>query len=299
MGRRRRRKESSNTGLIIGLSVGGGLLLLTTVGLVLYFSLSKSGKSDDDSSPGGGLLDLPNARVTEANYQALTDGMTSSEVEAILGVGRKPSKSDFDLVFGERINELSRMPSQQNRETFENNNGRDLVRLWSSGKERLMVTFTQPPDQGGRLVIKLFRRGDGSYGMMQGMGRPPKEPTNATNNPKSPTPPSTQPKSSDPRTPVASLNPDQLLAEFAHDRGAAMTKYRGKPVRITGKIDSVLVSALTFQTMGPRLQAQLSGIATGQIGKYKQGDVITVVGVYKAYFPQTGMVMLENCNLEN
>jgi hypothetical protein len=293
MARKRRKQQSgSNTGLIVGFSIAGGLLFLTVMGLAIYFSLGKSGKSGDDSF-GGGFLDLGNSKVSEASYEALTDGMTPAEVEAILGSGRSPTTRDLDETFGESRPE-SRLSSQQMRESTEANIDRGLVRCWSNGPQRIFVTYTHPPDQEGRLLVKLIRRSEGSYGLMLGTGRPPKPPPSTSPN----TAPKTQPKF-DPKSPTPNVTADQLVAEYATNRNAASNRYRGRPIRVTGKIDSVLVSMLTFQTTGAKLKAQLGGVATGEISRYKPGDTITVVGVIKAYFPQTGMVLLDNCNLEN
>lgn len=289
---RRRSRPSSNAGLIVGLSIGGGVMLLVLIGVALYFTLGKSRKSDTDPLGVGGAFDLPNARVTESNYELLQDGMTPAEVEGILGVGRTPTASEYDTIFGKKVPELGRLPSQQNREVWEANDGRGLVRIWANAPQYLMVTYTQPPDQSGRLVAKLFRRSNGEYGMMQGMGQPQKPPPDVKKNPE-------PKKPADPRTPLPPVTADQLLAEYAADSAAASRKYRGKPVKVSGTIDSVLVSMVTFRTVGPKLQAQLNGVATGQIGKKKPGDAIAVTGVVKAYFPQNGMVLLDNCSLEN
>jgi len=295
MARKRRQESSSNTGLIIGLSIGGGVLLLILGGIALYFTLGKSRKSDSDPLGVGGALDLPNARVTEANYELLKDGMTPAEVEAILGAGRTPTASEYDTIFGEKVPELARLPSERDRVAWERNDGRGLVRIWANAPQYLMVTYTQPPDQGGRLIAKLFRRSNGEYGMMQGMGQPERPPPEVAKKP-DPKPPT---KPADPRTPLPPVTADQLLAEYAADRAAADKKYRGKPVKVSGTIDSILVSAVTFRTTGPKLQAHLNAGATAEIGKKKAGDAITVTGVVKAYFPMSGMVLLDNCSLEN
>lgn len=302
---RRRSKPKSNAGLIVGLSIGGGVMLLVLIGVALYFTLGKSRKSDDPLGLGA-AFEAPNTRVTEDNYERLTDGMTPAEVEAILGAGRTPTASEYDTIFGEKIPELARLPTQQNRLVWERNDGQGLVRIWANAPQYIMVTFTQPPDQGGRLAASLYRQEDGAYKMMQGDGvpdAPPPEPPKKNPDPKPPSknpdpkPPSKKP--ADPRTPLPPVTADQLLAEYAADPAAAGRKYRGKPVIVSGTIDSILVTDVTFRTTGPKLMAKLNGVAFGMIGKKKPGDTITVRGVVSAYFPKSGMVQLGNCSLEN
>jgi len=302
MPRKRRAYRKSNTGLIVGLSISGGVIVFT-LAVIAIFMLGKSkDRSENGDAIAGSvrLLGIPNPRVTEANYDALADGMTPVEVEAILGPGRHPTAGDFDAMFGEKIPELDRMPLHQAREGWERNAERGLVLLWTNDPYFLMVTYTRPPDQEGRLVLKLIRRPDRSFGMMQGVGVRRMAELGSTSNPPSPNaqppnnalPPATN-------APTGTLTVNHLLAEFAMDRTAATKKYRGKRLKLTGQIDSVLVNVVRFKAIGPKFQAQLNGVGTGQIGRYKPGDTITVTGLLKVYTTQGGKFVLDDCMLGN
>jgi hypothetical protein len=204
MALKQRKPADPTTARVLALAGGTGLVMLAAIGITLYFTLIRTGKVDLGAVSTGGLFDLPNAKVTEDNYIALIDGMTPAEVEAILGNGgQAPTSGDFDTIFGEK-REYSRLPSQQQRETWEENNGRGLVRHWAKGPERIMVTYTRKPDDGGRLIAKLFRRTDGSFGMSYGSGQPPREPPPSTNQPPKNTEPKTQPKGNPNTSPQAS-----------------------------------------------------------------------------------------------
>lgn len=119
----------------------------------------------------GAAFALPNSRVTPENYAAVQNGHTLAQVEAILGVGRKPTDGDFDAVFGDERNGL-RSPILDSRPGWELNDDRGLVRAWSSGRVRILITFTTPPERGGRVLMKLLVGRDGRVSMSSG-GVPP------------------------------------------------------------------------------------------------------------------------------
>jgi hypothetical protein len=309
--RPRRKQAGSSAGLIIGLSVGGIFVLVAVVALVVYLAVKKPGAPDDAGAPGtpdggpivagvggvGGVIDLPNVKVTKENYELLEDGMPAAEVEAILGSGgRVPTSGDFDTIFGTK-EEGQYTPQYRSRLTWEQAHAQGMVRIWTNGPWRLLAAIT-PPEHGSVLIAKALHQPDGSMYMMSGSGqRRPAAKDPPAKDPRGKKEPA--PKAPSPDSPPPSLTADALLAEYAADAAAAKRKYQGKRVKVTGKIESVLVTMLTFRTTGPKLQAQLNGVAAGQIGKKGPGDTVTVVGVVKAYFPTSGMVLLDNCSLEN
>jgi hypothetical protein len=148
-------------------------------------------------------------------------------------------------------------------------------------------------------VAKLYRQQDGAYKMMQGTGVP-YVPPKAEPKPEAKKKPPPAPK---PGEPMPNVTVEELLADYAKDRTAADAKYRHRKVKVSGTIDSVLVTMVTFRTTGPRLQARLDGVAYGKIGKKKPGDALTVVGSVQAVFPPTArttlLVLLENCSIED
>lgn len=150
-----KRKKSHTTKIILIVCGGIGSLLL--IGMVVVLVVFKG------SLPlGRGLtLDLPNAKVTPESYVLLKSGATISEVEAILGRGRQPNSGDFDAICGDEVQRYTN-PYFKERSTWEENNRRGLMRVWVNGKARLMITFSQLPDQGGRLLSKVFLMADNS-----------------------------------------------------------------------------------------------------------------------------------------
>lgn len=292
---RSRRRSGPPVGLIVGLALGGVVVLLVG-GLALMRTFGKPGQGLPVFD-GGGVFDAPNPAVTDANYERLQDGMTQEQVESILGPGRRPTKADFDAIYGEWIPELARLPHNQNRKVWEENNLAGHVQIWADAPRYILVTTFEVPNRGPRLVAKLFRQADGGIKSMQGTGVP-YVPPRAEPKPEAKKPPPA-PK---PGEPMPSVTVEELLADYAKDRTAADAKYRNRKVKVSGTIDSVLVTMVTFRTTGPRLQARLDGVAYGMIGKKKPGDALTVVGRVQAVFPPTArttlLVMLENCSLD-
>lgn len=325
MKRKRKHKRGSNTGLIVGLSLGG-VALVAVLGAALYLAFGKKG---DTAGGGGGLLggpggviDSDNPKLTRENYEAIDDGHTAKEIEAILGnSGRKPTEGDFDHVFGKYPEELSRMPLAQARKEWEGRNAGGAVRAWKNGPLVMMVFYYGPPEKPDtRIVAKLLRLDDGGVLMMSGTGvRPEERPDPAQYSqpkpqpkevvpkpqPKQPNPPMTvpngpkpKPKPPSPNDPPIVITAENLLADFAADRAVAIKKYLGRKVKVTGKISNVLVSVVTFETDGGKVEARLDGVATGAISKYKVGDTITVTGTLKSHNVKTRMLMMDGCSLE-
>jgi hypothetical protein len=150
-----KRKKSDTTKIILIVCGCFGSLLL--IGMVVVLIVFKG------SLPlGRGLtLDVPNTKVTSENYALLKSGATISEVEAILGKGRQPNSGDFDAICGDEVQRYTN-PYFKERSTWEENNRRGLMRVWVNGKARLIITFSQLPDQGGRLLSKVFLMADNS-----------------------------------------------------------------------------------------------------------------------------------------
>ena len=150
-----KKKTSDVTKIVLIVSGGMGSLLL--IGMVVVLIVFKG------SLPlGRGLtLDVPNSKVSRESYVLLKSGATISEVEAILGKGRQPNSGDFDAICGDEIQRYTN-PYFKERSTWEENNRRGLMRVWVNGQARLMITFSQLPDQGGRLLSKVFLMSDNS-----------------------------------------------------------------------------------------------------------------------------------------
>ncbi len=156
MRKRSTKRKKSNTTKVVLLTLGG-IASVLLVGIVLVVFVFKG------SIPlGRGLtLDIPNSKVSQESYVLLKSGATISEVEAILGKGRQPNSGDFDAICGDEVQRYTN-PYFHERSTWEENNRRGLMRVWVNGKARLMITFSQLPDEGGRLLIKVFLMADNS-----------------------------------------------------------------------------------------------------------------------------------------
>ncbi len=298
---RSRRKSGPPVGLIVGILVGG-LIVAFVIGLIAVRRFGNPVAGLPIVGGDVGLFDAPNPRVTEDNYQKFEFGMPEREVERILGgPGRMPVSRDFDAIFGERIPELSRMPSQQNRVQWEEHGVLGRVRLWSDGPRYMLVLYSEIPNRGKVLTSALYKHDDGSYNMMAGGGNWPVPPSPKPAAERKPMAEKRIPPPK-PGDPMPSVTVEQMLADYEKDRDAADAKYRHRKVKVSGVIDSVLVSMVTFRSTGAQLQAQLDGVATGMIGKKKPGDALVVVGRVKAVFPPTPrtklLVLLEYCSIE-
>ncbi len=149
------RKKSGSTKVIPFVLVGCVSFLI--VGIVLALFVFKG------FIPfGRGLtLDIPNAKVTPENYALLKSGATISEVEAILGKGRLPNSDDFDAICGDKEQRFTN-PYFNERSSWEENNRRGLLLIWVNVYARLVVTFSDHPNRGGRLLRKVMLMQDGS-----------------------------------------------------------------------------------------------------------------------------------------
>ncbi len=174
--------------LLIVLALGVPLVVVLGGGLAIYFLW---GKGNINPFGPGLALDLPNAKVTPDNYVALKSGATLAEVEAILGKGRPPTAGDFDAICGKEDQRFTN-PFFKERSTWEENNRRGLMLCWTNGATRVLVTFSQLPSQGGRLLSKVLLQADGSVSSESGnfTTLPPTTPT-APN-------PKTSPQTADP-----------------------------------------------------------------------------------------------------
>jgi hypothetical protein len=269
-----RKKSGPSTGLIIGLAVGGGLLLLALSGTFLYLYLGTPKLPSLDAA----LPDLPNLKATAENYDRVKTGETILQVETVLGTGRAANANDLDAVFGEK--ELGINRRHEDRITWEVNNDRGLVRIWSIGSKRLLVVFSQVPERGGRVVIKLFRDGDGpiqsqaDYGLIFGMQSPS-------------------------NTPVASVGVTQLMAEFNADSKAALKKYQGLKVTVVGPVHQMQEDTVYFYA-GPAtfLEAKISRTA-GRFKRKEDTAVVTgTVRSFSASFNDRRLIM-DACTLDN
>ena len=149
--RGRLKKKGSSKALLWWLVGGFGALLV--VGVALVFLLGKGRVNLG--------LELPNEKVTPDNYYAVKHGFTLTEVEAILGKGRPPSSGDFDAICGGEDQRYVN-PFFKERSTWEENHRRGLMFIWNNGRTRLLITFSQAPDRGGRVLVKVLLQPDGS-----------------------------------------------------------------------------------------------------------------------------------------
>ena len=177
------RKKSGSTKLIVVLLACGGGLMLLLIGVALYFFLVRG---INPLGPGFSL-GLPNPKVTPENYSALKSGSSLTEVEAILGKGQPPTSGDFDAICGLEEQRYTN-PFFKERATWEENNRRGLMLIWINGPTRVLITFSQSPNQGGRLLVKVLLRPDGSVSSEAGNSTmlPPTTPNTPQPNPKTP-----------------------------------------------------------------------------------------------------------------
>ena len=148
--RRKKIAKGKKSGLTVVLLCGlvlGIPIALVLGGIAVYFYLGKG-----MINPLGARLEIPNSKVTTDNYYALKQGATTAEVEAILGKGRAPTASDFDAICGKEV-EAYTNPYYKQRPLWEENNRRGLMLIWTNGQARILITFSQQPDQGGRGLI--------------------------------------------------------------------------------------------------------------------------------------------------
>ena len=294
-----RKKAKSSTALYLGIA-GGAFALIAVVGVVLFIVLKK---------PGEGGFGFLNSRVTEDNYIAVKDGADLAEVEAILGRGRPPADGDFDAIFGTDDERNMYMQKNQQRGPWVENHRRGLVLAWNSGKARMLVVFTQPPDKGGRVIGKVLLKADGSVTTMYGTGQPEKpapSPTqpppdaNATRTLKLPSRAPT-----DDGSPPTRIAPADLLAEFAADRAAAMKKYQGRKVTLTGPASDIQQNVFSFQAASGTAKVSVTLITPTNVPEpnllkqKKNGDTLTVTGNVLFYFADTNLLIVDQGNLDN
>jgi predicted Zn finger-like uncharacterized protein len=152
--RRRRREEDDEapppkkkgkTGLIIGLIAGGvGLLALCCCGVGIggYFVWP--------------MLSNSNPKVTKDNYSKLRDGMTMTDVEAILGSGRLATPNDVRSAFS--ANPLNETAVGQWTAAISHRGG---VYCWKNGGKTILLSFDNPPKQGGKVHALLYTEASG------------------------------------------------------------------------------------------------------------------------------------------
>lgn len=165
--RRRRggsRKPSGLSKALILALIGVATLIL--VGIAVLVLLRGGGKGNPFGP--GFAFNLPNAKVNEDSYIALRSGATLAEVEAILGgAGRAPTATDFDAICGGEELRFTN-PYFRERPMWEENNRRGVMRVWTNGKVRILLTFSQAPEAGGQLVVKVLQDADGSVTSISG-----------------------------------------------------------------------------------------------------------------------------------
>ena len=295
----RRKKVKSSTALYLGIA-GGAFALIAVVGIVLFIVLKK---------PGEGGFGFLNSRVTEDNYIAVKDGADLAEVEAILGKGRPPTDGDFDAIFGTDDERNMYMQKNQQRGPWVENHRRGLVLAWNGVKARMLVVFTQPPDKGGRMIGKVLLNADGSVTTMYGTGRPeqpapsPTQPPPDANGTRTLKLPSRAP--TDDGSPPTRIAPADLLAEFAADRAAAMKKYQGRKVTLTGTVSDIQPNVFSFQNATRTAKVSVTLITPTNVPEpnllkqKKNGDTLTVTGNVLFYFADTNLLIVDRGNLDN
>ena len=294
-----RKKAKSSTALYLGIA-GGAFALIAVVGIVLVIVLKK---------PGEGGFGFLNSKVTEDNYIAVKDGADLAEVEAILGKGRPPTDGDFDAIFGTDDERNMYMQKNQQRGPWVENHRRGLVLAWNGVKTRMLVFFTQPPDKGGRMIGKVLLNADGSVTTMYGTGRPeqpaatPTQPPPDANGTRTLKLPSRAP--TDDGSPPTRIAPADLLAEFAADRSAAMKKYQGRKVTLTGTVSDIQPNVFSFQNATRTAKVSVTLITPTNVPEpnllkqKKNGDTLTVTGTVRYYFADMNLLMVDRGNLDN
>lgn len=294
-----RKKAKSSTALYLGIA-GGAFALIAVVGVVLFIVLKK---------PGEGGFGFLNSRVTEDNYIAVKDGADLAEVEAILGRGRPPADGDFDAIFGTDDERNMYMQKNQQRGPWVENHRRGLVLAWNGGKARMLVVFTQPPDKGGRVIGKVLLKADGSVTTLYGTGQPekpapsPAQPPPDANATRTLKLPSRAP--TDDGSPPTRIAPADLLAEFAADRAAAMKKYQGRKVTLTGPASDIQQNVFSFQAASGTAKVSVTLITPTNVPEpnllkqKKNGDTLTVTATVRFYFADTNLLIVDHGNLDN
>jgi predicted Zn finger-like uncharacterized protein len=136
-------RRGGNLGLIIGL--GAAFLVVGAcccggVGVGIYYH----NKYEN------------NARVTKANFDRITGGMTLVQIEGILGSGRPVSPGELrDLL------DQSMMPAFA-RSSFESAAAQGHVLLWKNGKTIVLIAFDGPPARGGKAMTLNYSESSSS-----------------------------------------------------------------------------------------------------------------------------------------
>jgi hypothetical protein len=130
------KKKSGKLLLILGLL--GGVLILgcgTCGGIGYYFYRDTA----------------PNPKLTEGNVALLREGMTQSEIEVVLGPGKKLSSDDFAKMTVDDADLTRNYINEQHRKYWTAWVDRGLVTRWGDGKIYVLVAYNNPPESDGRL----------------------------------------------------------------------------------------------------------------------------------------------------
>ena len=158
--RPKRKKAGLSPGLIVAL-IAVPVVLLGGCGVpAVVITLASRG------ALGGTLGEMfapANPRATRANYEAVPMGASLAQVEATLGRSRAGTSRDFEAIFGKPYDG---QPGPLENQTL------SLTRAWANGPTRIVLTFSKPPESGGRLVAKYMVGPDGvvSIQMNNGVG---------------------------------------------------------------------------------------------------------------------------------
>jgi predicted Zn finger-like uncharacterized protein len=148
--------KKSRKGLWIGLGIGCSALLLLCCGgtaLVGFFMMPET-----------------NPKVTPENFAQLKEGMTLTQVEAILGPGKEATLMDVNLAYATQPPDKLKAAQDDYGKAI----GKGAVYRWKNGPATIFVVFNGPPKSGGKAQVLAYSASVMGASMVQQVGFFPK-----------------------------------------------------------------------------------------------------------------------------
>jgi len=148
------RKKKSGVGLVLGIL--GAVLLLGCgtcggVGYYLYQKGKQVKNKLDEAVAAANADGVRNERVTTTNAERLKEGMTQTEVEAVLGPGEKLADAAFVRMNSDTRDLTRQFINEEHRQYWSAWVAKGLVYRWQDGPSYVLVAYNDPPDRGGKL----------------------------------------------------------------------------------------------------------------------------------------------------
>jgi hypothetical protein len=132
---------------------GGGAVFLLVGGVTLALLLLTGGPSEFPEAP-------PNPNVTAENFDRLRYGSTFAKVKQTLGGGGRPlTDTDLDILCHRRF-----VYWVNQRQAWKASNSRGEMRIWESGRLRIVCRFHRPPEDDGQVIGLVIAHPDGRSG---------------------------------------------------------------------------------------------------------------------------------------